>query len=64
MYDSGKVITGLVVFIVLMASPFWLNFGKATAAAWILGSLLIGFTVYQLRVLKSMKFQAGASEGK
>jgi hypothetical protein len=32
MYDSGKVITGLVVFIVLMASPFWLNFGKTGEA--------------------------------
>ena len=32
MYDSGKVLTGLVVFIVLMASPFWLNFGKTGEA--------------------------------
>jgi hypothetical protein len=32
MYDSGKVITGLVIFIVLMTSPFWLNFGSSAAA--------------------------------
>lgn len=28
MYDAGKVIAGLVVFLVLMTSPFWLNMGK------------------------------------
>jgi multiple sugar transport system permease protein len=36
----------------------FLNFGYATAVAWILGSLLIGFTVYQLRVLKKLEFTA------
>ena len=25
MYDSGKVITGLVVFVALVSSPFWLT---------------------------------------
>jgi hypothetical protein len=31
MYDSGKVITGIVVFAVLMTSPFWLAaIGKQT----------------------------------
>ena len=58
---DATYLSGLYIF---FNSFFWLNFGKATAAAWILGSLLIGFTVYQLRILKSMKFQAGASEGK
>ena len=33
-----------------------LKFGYATAEAWILGSLLIGFTVYQLRILKTLRF--------
>ena len=33
-----------------------LKFGYATAEAWILGSLLIGFTVYQLRILKQLRF--------
>jgi hypothetical protein len=28
MYDSGKVIAGIVIFIVLMTSPFWLAIGK------------------------------------
>jgi hypothetical protein len=30
MYDSGKVIAGIVVFAVLMTSPFWLAIGKET----------------------------------
>ncbi len=34
-----------------------LKFGYATAQAWVMGSLLIGFTVYQLRSLKQMKFR-------
>ena len=34
----------------------YLKFGYATAEAWLLGSLLIGFTVYQLRILKRVKF--------
>jgi ABC-type sugar transport system permease subunit len=38
-----------------------LKFGYATAEAWVMGSLLIGFTVYQLRSLKKMRFKrAGA----
>ena len=34
----------------------YLKFGYATAEAWLLGSLLIGFTVYQLQILKKVKF--------
>jgi ABC-type sugar transport system permease subunit len=34
-----------------------LKFGYATSEAWVMGSLLIGFTVYQLRSLKRMKFK-------
>ncbi len=40
----------------------YLRFGYATALAWILGSLLIGFTVIQLRVLKQVRFEAGKGE--
>lgn len=39
----------------------YLKFGYATAMAWILGSLLIGFTVYQLRILKKVEFKAQGS---
>jgi len=34
-----------------------LQFGIATAMAWILGSLLIGFTIYQLRFLRKVEFR-------
>jgi multiple sugar transport system permease protein len=34
-----------------------LQFGTATAMAWILGSLLIGFTVYQLKFLQKVEFR-------
>ncbi|MBI9074791.1 MAG: sulfate reduction electron transfer complex DsrMKJOP subunit DsrJ [Desulfatibacillum sp.] len=33
MYDSGKIITGLVIFVALFASPFILNVGGVAPAA-------------------------------
>jgi len=30
MYDGGKIITGLVIFLVLVTFPFWSNVGQAT----------------------------------
>jgi multiple sugar transport system permease protein len=38
-----------------------LNFGYATAEAWVMGSLLLGFTVYQLRTLREMSFKRAGS---
>ena len=38
----------------------YLRFGPATAMAWILGSMLVGFTVFQLRRLSRMEFRAAA----
>ena len=35
----------------------YLRFGPATAMAWILGSMLIGFTVVQLKRLRNMEFK-------
>jgi len=35
----------------------YLQFGVATAMAWVLGGLLIGFTVYQLRFLQKVEFR-------
>jgi len=29
MYDGGKIITGLIVFLAIAAFPFYINFGKA-----------------------------------
>ncbi|MBN2301043.1 MAG: extracellular solute-binding protein [Lentisphaerae bacterium] len=40
----------------------YLNFGFATAQAWILGMMLIGFTLYQLRLLNKMQFRAAATK--
>jgi len=37
-----------------------LKFGPATATAWILGSMLIGFTAWQLRILKKVEFRRAA----
>lgn len=39
----------------------FLQFGPATAMAWILGSLLIGFTLIQLRSLSRMEFKGASS---
>jgi ABC-type sugar transport system permease subunit len=46
----------------------YLNFGRATAMAWILASMLIGFTVIQLQRISRMEFRtasgvAGKEEG-
>lgn len=39
----------------------YLKFGYAVAMAWLLGSLLVGFTVFQLRILSRLQFKtAGA----
>ncbi|MDX2109968.1 MAG: extracellular solute-binding protein [Verrucomicrobiota bacterium] len=35
----------------------FLNFGLATAQAWILGAILLGFTLYQLRMFRKMEFR-------
>jgi multiple sugar transport system permease protein len=40
---------------------FYLRFGLATAMAWILGAMLIGFTVMQLQRLSRMEFRAAGS---
>ena len=38
-----------------------LNFGWGTAAAWILATLLIGFTAFQLKMLSRAEFRAAGS---
>ena len=40
----------------------YLKFGYATAAAWIMGSMLIGFTMYQLRILRNVRFSMSGRE--
>ncbi len=38
----------------------YLKFGYATAAALLMGILLIGLTMYQLRVLQGVRFSGGS----
>ena len=40
----------------------YLGLGPATARAWMLGLILIGFTVYQLRILSRLEFRTTGSE--
>ena len=40
----------------------YLDFGPATAAAWMLAFMLIGFTIYQLRILSKVEFRAGGNK--
>ena len=30
MYDAGKILTGLVIFLLLLSFPFWFNVGQAS----------------------------------
>ncbi|HIJ65779.1 MAG TPA: extracellular solute-binding protein [Candidatus Hydrogenedentes bacterium] len=48
--------THVLGFEIWMRSFMYLKFGIGTAMAWILGSLLIGFTAYQLRILSRLQF--------
>jgi multiple sugar transport system permease protein len=34
----------------------YLKYGYATAAAWVMGAMLIAFTMYQLRILRNVRF--------
>ena len=40
----------------------YLKFGFATSEAWIMGAMLIGFTMYQLRILKDIRFSAATGK--
>ncbi|HBC88388.1 MAG TPA: hypothetical protein DCZ94_15675 [Lentisphaeria bacterium] len=44
-------------------SFLYLNFGFATAEAWILGAMLIGFTVIQLQILGKVEFKRAGRAG-
>jgi multiple sugar transport system permease protein len=57
--DATNVI-GLEIF---YNAYVYLWFGIATAMAWVLGFLLIGFTVFQMRRLSSMTFRAAETAG-
>jgi multiple sugar transport system permease protein len=58
--DPKTKVAGLKIF---EDAYMLLRFGPATAEAWMLGFLLIGFTMHQLRILSKLEFKAaGASE--
>ncbi|MHC4249604.1 MAG: extracellular solute-binding protein, partial [Planctomycetota bacterium] len=57
--DATNVI-GLEIF---YNAYVYLRFGIATAMAWVLGFLLIGFTVFQMRRLSGMTFKAAPTGG-
>jgi len=40
----------------------YLKFGYAVSMAWLLGSLLVGFTVFQLRILSRLQFKAANTQ--
>ncbi len=52
---SGTEVAGLHIWYKAFT---YLNFGEATAMAWMLGFMLIGFTVYQLQMLSKIEFRA------
>ena len=58
MTGGGPLFATHVVGLEIWYNAFlYLHFGYAVAAAWILGSLLVGFTVLQLRILSRIQFR-------
>jgi multiple sugar transport system permease protein len=56
---AGTEVAGLHIF---FQSFMHLRFGPATAMAWVLGFILIGFTVNQLRILSRMEFRTAGDD--
>ena len=52
---ASTEVAGLHIF---YKAFLFLRFGPATAAAWMLATLLVGFTLYQLRILSRVTFRA------
>jgi multiple sugar transport system permease protein len=51
---SNTEVAGLHIF---YKAYMYLKFGPAVAMAWVLGFMLIGFTVHQLRILARLEFK-------
>lgn len=56
---AGTEVAGLHIF---YQAFIFLRFGPATAMAWLLGALLIGFTLWQLRMLAGLEFRTTDSK--
>lgn len=54
---AGEANTEVAPLNIFYKAFVYLEFGPATAMAWMLGFLLIGFTVYQLRMLAKVEFR-------
>lgn len=56
---GGPLYSTHVIGIEVWTNAFmFLKFGYATAAAWVMGAILVGFTLTQIRALLNMKFSA------
>ena len=54
---GGTAKTMVIGLQIWMEAYVFLRFGYATALAWVLGSMLIGFTVFQLNILRRVEFR-------
>jgi ABC-type sugar transport system permease subunit/ABC-type glycerol-3-phosphate transport system substrate-binding protein len=54
--NRATKVAGLAIF---EKAYLYLKFGTATTMAWILGIMLMGFTVFQLKRMSNMEFKAG-----
>lgn len=59
--EDASMTTGLFIW---YNAFMFLNFGLATAMAWIMGALLLGFTLTQLRILNKLQFRSVDAEEK
>ncbi len=57
MTNGGPLLATHVLGLEIFQSAFvYLKFGYATAVAWILGAGLVGFTLYQLQIIRRVRF--------
>ena len=59
--QANTEVAGLYIF---YKAFMFLKFGPATAAAWVLAFMLIGFTIHQLRILSRLEFRTTGSSRK
>ena len=63
MTNGGPVKSTSVLGLEIFKNSFiYLKYGYATAMGWILASLLIGFTIFQLRYLSKVQFKLAKSD--
>ncbi|WDE99265.1 extracellular solute-binding protein [Lentisphaera profundi] len=57
--NGATNVTGLLIF---KKAFVYTEFGTATAMAWIMSLFLIGFTVYQLKILSNLEFKTTGND--